>query len=52
MVLNASALAHFVAKYKASQLTQRVNAVNADEVSRLDPALVAAQTRTLPRESR
>ncbi len=49
--LYARALADFVAKYKASQLTQRLNAVYADEESRLDPAIVAAQTRTLPRES-
>lgn len=48
--LYARALADFVAKYKASQFTQRLNAVYADEASRLDPALVAAQTRILPRE--
>ncbi len=49
--LYARALAEFVAKHKASQLTQRFNAVYADEESRLDPALDAAQLRTLARES-
>ena len=49
--LYARALADFVAKYKASQLTQRLNAVYADEASHLDPAVVAAQARTLSRES-
>ncbi len=49
--LYARALAEFVAKYKSSRLTQRLNAVYADEESRLDPATSAAQSRTLPRES-
>lgn len=49
--LYARALAEFVAKHKASQLTQRLNAVYADEESRLDPALEAAQLRTLTRET-
>ncbi len=49
--LYARALAEFVAKHKASQLTQRFNAVYADEESRLDPALDAAQLRTLARAS-
>mgnify|MGYP000184201023 CR=1 FL=1 len=49
--LYARALADFVAKHKTSQLTQRLNAVYADEESRLDSAVVAAQARTLPRES-
>ena len=49
--LYARALADFVAKYKASQFTQRLNAVYANEDSHLDPAIVAAQARTLPRES-
>ncbi|MEP6780080.1 MAG: ChpI protein [Gemmatimonadaceae bacterium] len=49
--LYARALADFVAKYKTSQLTQRLNAVYAEEDSRLDPAMVATQTRTLARES-
>ena len=49
--LYARALAELVAKHKASHLTQRLNAVYADEASRLDPAVVTAQTRALPRES-
>ena len=49
--LYARALADFVAKHKASQFTQRLNAVYADEESRLDPAVVTAQLRTLSRES-
>ena len=49
--LYARALADLVAKYKTSQLTQRLNAVYADEDSRMDPAVVAAQARTLARES-
>ncbi len=49
--LYARALAEFVAKYKAEQITQRLNAVYAAEDSRVDPSLAAAQLRTLPRES-
>ena len=45
------ALAGYVAKHKASQLTQRLNLVYAGEVSRLDAAVVNAQVQTLPRES-
>lgn len=49
--LYARALAEFVAKHKADRITQRLNAVYANEDSRLAPAFTAAQTRTLPRES-
>jgi metal-responsive CopG/Arc/MetJ family transcriptional regulator len=49
--LYARALAEFVAKHKADQITQRLNAVYATEDSRLDPAFTEAQVRTLPRES-
>jgi metal-responsive CopG/Arc/MetJ family transcriptional regulator len=49
--LYARALAEFVAKHKADQITQRLNAVYAAEDSRLDPAFTEAQARTLPRES-
>ena len=49
--LYARALADYVAKHNASHFTQRLNAVYAEEESRLDAALVAAQVRTLPRES-
>ncbi len=49
--LYARALADYVAKHRASQYTQRLNAVYADEESRLDATTVAAQVRTLSRES-
>ncbi len=49
--LYARALADYVAKHKASQHTQRLNAVYAGEESRLDAGVVAAQVRTLRRES-
>jgi len=48
--LYARALADYVAKHKASQYTERLNAVYAEEESRLDQAAVSAQVRTLPRE--
>jgi metal-responsive CopG/Arc/MetJ family transcriptional regulator len=49
--LYARALAEFLAKHKADQITQRLNAVYATESSRLDPAVAEAQARTLPREA-
>jgi metal-responsive CopG/Arc/MetJ family transcriptional regulator len=49
--LYARALAEFLAKHKADQITQRLNAVYATENSRLDPAVAEAQARTLPREA-
>lgn len=49
--LYARALADFVAKHRANQATQRLNAVYADQESRLDAAVVAAQSRVLPREA-
>ena len=49
--LYARALADLVAKHKSSQLTQRLNAVYADEDSRLDAGVVAAQINTLPHET-
>ncbi len=49
--LYARALAEFVAKQKASQYTERLNAVYDAEESRLDPAAIAGQARALPRES-
>ena len=49
--LYARALADYVAKHRAGQMTQRLNAVYAAEESRLDAATVAAQLRTLPPES-
>jgi metal-responsive CopG/Arc/MetJ family transcriptional regulator len=49
--LYARALADYVAKHRAGQMTQRLNAVYAAEESRLDAATMAAQLRTLPPES-
>jgi metal-responsive CopG/Arc/MetJ family transcriptional regulator len=49
--LYARALAELVAKHKASQFTQRLNAVYATEESRLDATTTAAQSRTLSRDS-
>jgi metal-responsive CopG/Arc/MetJ family transcriptional regulator len=49
--LFARALAEYVAKHKADQLTKRLNAVYAAEESRLDPAFTKAQARTLPRDT-
>lgn len=49
--LYARALADYVAKHKASQVTQRLNAVYATEVTVLDPALAAVQSVLLVRES-
>jgi metal-responsive CopG/Arc/MetJ family transcriptional regulator len=48
--LYARALAEYVAKHRADQLTQRLNAVYAAEDSALDPGLAQLQTRTLPRD--
>ena len=48
--LYARALAEYVAKYRADQLTQRLNTVYAAEDSRLDPGLGQLQGRALPRE--
>ena len=48
--LYARALAEYVAKHRADQLTQRLNTVYATEDSRLDPGLAQLQDRGLPRE--
>jgi metal-responsive CopG/Arc/MetJ family transcriptional regulator len=48
--LYARALAEYLAKHRADQITQRLNAVYAAEDSRLDPSLAAAQRNALPRE--
>lgn len=48
--LYARALADYVAKHRADQITKRLNAVYATEDSRLDPAFAAAQRRTLSHE--
>jgi len=49
--LYARALAEYVAKHKADQVTQRLNAVYSTEESRIDPAVAAAQARIITRES-
>jgi metal-responsive CopG/Arc/MetJ family transcriptional regulator len=49
--LYARALAEYVAKHRASQYTDRLNAVYAAEESRMDPGVLAAQVRALPDES-
>jgi metal-responsive CopG/Arc/MetJ family transcriptional regulator len=46
--LYARALAEYVAKHRADQVTQRLNAVYATEDSALDPALAQLQARALP----
>lgn len=48
--LYARALAEYLAKHRADQITQRLNAVYATEDSRLDPSIAAVQTKALPRE--
>ncbi len=48
--LYARALAEYVAKHRADQLTQRLNAVYATEDSSLDPGFAQLQGRALPRE--
>ncbi len=49
--LYARALAEFVAKHKGSDVTRRLDAVYAEAESHVDPATMAAQLKTLPRES-
>jgi len=49
--LYARALAEFVAKHRGSDVTRRLDAVYAEEQSRLDPAAMTAQLKTLARES-
>jgi metal-responsive CopG/Arc/MetJ family transcriptional regulator len=48
--LYAAAVAEYVAKYRARGLTERLNAVYADEGSQLDPSLRALQTQSLEHE--
>jgi metal-responsive CopG/Arc/MetJ family transcriptional regulator len=48
--LFARALAEYLAKHRADQITKRLNSLYAAEDSRLDPAFAAAQGRALPRE--
>lgn len=48
--LYARALAEYIAKNRASQITKRLNAVYATEVSHLDPAIAKAQGQLLAHE--
>ena len=49
--LFATAVAEFLAKHQARKVTEQLNAVYADQPSRLDPGLTALQARSLPRDS-
>lgn len=49
--LYARALAEYVTKHRADQLTQRLNTVYAREESTLDPGLARLQTKSLPRDA-
>jgi len=45
--LYSRALAEFVAKWRSSDITARLNAVYGNEESSLDPAIVEAQARSV-----
>lgn len=49
--LYATALADYVARHQSRKVTARLNAVYANEESRMDSALRRAQARSLPRDS-
>ncbi len=49
--LYAEALASYVGAHSAHNVTQRLNEVYAKEPSKLDPAWLNAQTRSLKREA-
>lgn len=49
--LYATALADYVAKHQSHKITERLDAVYADEDSRLDTQLRRAQARSLRRDS-
>lgn len=49
--LYAEALASYVGTHSARNVTQRLNEVYAKEPSRLDPAWLKAQTRSVKREA-
>lgn len=48
--LYARALGEYLAKHRADQVTQRLNAVHASEDAALDPGLAALQARSISRE--
>jgi metal-responsive CopG/Arc/MetJ family transcriptional regulator len=47
----ASALAEFIAKHRASKVTERLDAVYGTHDSRVEPAVRRAQARSVGRES-
>jgi len=47
--LYATALAEYVAKFQATKVTERLDAVYAKEASRLEPRLARTQRRALKR---
>lgn len=47
--LYATAVAEYVAKFQATKVTERLDAVYAKETSRLEPKLARAQRRALKR---
>ena len=49
--LYADALASYVGAHSAHNVTQRLNEVYANEPSKLDPAWLKTQTRSLKREA-
>jgi metal-responsive CopG/Arc/MetJ family transcriptional regulator len=49
--LFATALAEYLAKHQAKKVTDQLNAVYAEQPSRLDPALGRLQARSVARDS-
>jgi metal-responsive CopG/Arc/MetJ family transcriptional regulator len=48
--LFATAVAEFLAKHQARKVTDQLNAVYAEQASRLEPGLTTLQARSLPRD--
>ena len=48
--LYAAAVAEYVKRHRAADVTDKLNAVYGDSDSALDEAIAAIQTRSLPRE--
>lgn len=49
--LYATALAEYLAKHQARKITDQLNAVYAEQTSRLDPALSRLQARSVARDT-
>ena len=49
--LFATAVAEYLAKHQAKKITDQLNAVYADQSSRLDPALGQLQARSVARDA-